>query len=153
MKSVQIGLTFLISSIWMCGCSSSPPLAQTEFDLAALEPKNIDEVQTILGAPSNDHVPDPVSGDTSYSKLWKKPNASLIVDYETTSRRVRFFYLATGTSERYSGGKFGDKDGLTETDIWTMAHLSSETPSGEAHLVPVRGEPGHFWGLKLTPPH
>ncbi|BCM90146.1 hypothetical protein IAD21_01997 [Abditibacteriota bacterium] len=33
-----------------------------------------------------------------------------------------------------------------------MAHLSPDSAVGIARLISVKGEPSHFYGLKLTPP-
>ncbi|BCM90145.1 hypothetical protein IAD21_01996 [Abditibacteriota bacterium] len=107
MKTLLRTIGALIFCIGSYGCppTTTKPLAQTEFDLSTLASKNIDEVQTMLGIPAIDSAPDPVSGQTSSAKVWKKLNASLIADYDSSSRRVRFFYMSIGTSDRYSWGQ------------------------------------------------
>lgn len=138
---------FLCPLAMLCGCSSQPP-PDVEFDIPALVGRSVDEVQWVLGRPTNDRLPS-AGLDTSCSKTWKKERASLVVYYNSVSRRPLFFYLTPGTKSPHED--FRVEDGVSEKVLWTLGHLKRGDAAYEAHTVPTHGAPDRFLGLKVTP--
>lgn len=115
------------------------------FDLEKLYGKNIDEIRTILGAPT-DSDPEPSAlqvqmGTDEWYNSFKKDGYELTVTFSSGTRKVKDFFLSTN-----------DPSGLTQYTRTLEAQLNVTNSSHyDVQAVKALKDPSSYTGIIATP--
>lgn len=116
------------------------------FDLEALYGKNIDEIRTTLGDPSDGEWKEPTAlqiemGTTEWNNTFKKEGYELLVTYDVGSRKVTDFFLSTN-----------DPSGLTK-DTESLKMILNINNSSNYTIDPVESfvDSSSFTGIIAIP--
>lgn len=115
------------------------------FDVPSFLGKNIDQLKTVLGAPSKDSEPTKQqvsAGVDQWDKTWTKDGEDLMVTYDVKTRKIIDFFIDTT-----------DPSGLT-TDKEYLAAVGNIKTGQEAYdveFVEALNNPGKYTGVKVTP--
>lgn len=118
---------------------------KTVFDLNNLYGKNIDQIVTVLGKPTNDTEPTKLQKEngniTEWEKTFNKDGQKLLVTYNVSTRKVVDFFIDTR-----------DPSGAT-SDVSVIIKIAG-TPSGDKFTtkpVPTIRDKSIYTGVIFTP--
>jgi len=116
------------------------------FDVEALYGKNIDEIRTILGEPSEGKWTNPTTlqielGTKEWNNTFEKDKYQLFVTYDVGNKKVIDFFIGTN-----------DASGATK-DIKKLEQILNIQNSTNFIIEPVKviGDPSEYTGIKVIP--
>ena len=118
---------------------------QAIFDIPALIGKNIDQMASVLGTPTDDSEPSQQQlsfGVKEWSKTFKKGNQELLITYNPRTRTIIDFFIPTTDPSR----KTQDRAGLK-----SVGNVQDSDPKYALSYVRAIGDPLSFTGLKIVP--
>jgi hypothetical protein len=145
-------LVLFFSMTALTGCSSdttaqnsqTPAKAAVVFDLEALHGKNITDIRSALGNPTDasaDPTPEQVKLDPEWNNTFSKDGYDLLVTYDSSTGKVKDFFV--GTTDPYGATK--DVDGLK--DVLNVRDSSNYT----IKPVPTMQDKSLYTGIIVTP--
>lgn len=145
----QFSYLILLPLLYLPGCGrpeqKAPP--QQVFDVPVLVGKSIRDVEAVLGPPAHASGPGEMErrqGLNDGFKTWRKDGASVIVQHDLLTGRIKYFYLAAGKDAV-------DSSFENEEEPLTIGNLKRNDARYRLKFIPNKDAPGKFWGLKAIP--
>lgn len=120
-------------------------IAAYVFDLDALYGKNIDEIRSVLGEPTDGAQKDPTAAQMAFehmewSNTFEKDGYELLVTYDATDKHVIDFFIATN-----------DPSGQTK-DVDSLKQVGNIVNSEHYIVEPVKtlSDPSYYTGITVT---
>ena len=122
-----------------------PTAIQTAaFDVPALMGMNVDEVKSVLGAPTDDTEPKPehVQISNEWWKEFERDGQTLLVTYNTKTKAVIDFFISTT-----------DPSGATRdtASLLAVGNLTEGDSRYDVEFVAAIREPSVYTGVKAVP--
>ena len=111
------------------------------FDVPSLIDKNIDEVNKIIGKPSNDSEPTKVqlkAGVDEWDKTYTKDGYELLISYNPNTRQVTDFFIGT----KDSSGKTNDYE-----DLLQVTNMTENSSTVKVEPVKTIQNPEYYTGI------